>query len=457
MTTRKTESGGTSGQPSWPRTEIAYGTLQFANNAFAAFCGLYLPFLYVEQTQLPPAVFGLVLVLATLMQAITAPVIGGRLQAYGNRNRRANMMMAGALPFAIGFALLAIPPTEAGALLTGIWLACTLLMASVARSVFEVSYTSVLADLSSSGANRTHLATFRQVFATSGEAVATLAPALALSAGLGGMSFGLFGFAMAFWIIVASLWMRFRLGSDARFTMQHRSVTITTIGADATTAQTLRLHFGSTPLRTFMGGYALAMVGLRMMVGLFPFLIVRFTDSEGFTVLLMTAFLVGSLAGLPLWSRIAIRLGRVSALRLSLCLSGFAVLGVLMLTSGGELLFLLFAAIGAASVAITSFGVALQADLVDLEQQRLGIRTPAAVAGIYLMVTRASQGFGTALVGAVILAAQCIRPSDPDVLLLWIFSVGGCAIFIAAAFILGGFRILAVPESQERVQNEIKL
>jgi glycoside/pentoside/hexuronide:cation symporter, GPH family len=456
MATPKTDSPvSTAMQPRQP-IELAYGTLQFANNAFAAFGGLYLPFLYLEQAHLPPAMFGLAMVLATLLQAITAPAIGGRLQASGLGHSRANMMIAGAIPFAIGFALLTVPPMAGGAVVTGIWLIATLVLASISRSVFEVSYTSVLADLSSSGAQRTHLATFRQAFATAGEATAALVPALALSLGLGSLSFGLFGFAMAIWIIFASMWMRSRLRADPRFGVPHQSPSGTTIMLRPTTLQTLRLHLDSAPLRTLMGSYALAMIGVRMTIGLFPFLIIRFTDGAGYTVSCMIAFLAGSLAGLPVWSRIAIRLGRVAALRLSLCLSGCAILGVLAVAGGrgGALLVPLFAVIGATSVAITSFGVALQADLVDLEQQRLGVRAPAAVAGIYVMVTRASQGFGTSLVGAVLFITQLIPVPDPDMLLLWTYSGGGCAIFVAAALAMASFPAPTVSKYNDPVENE---
>jgi Na+/melibiose symporter-like transporter len=424
------------------RTEFAYGSLQFANTAFAAFSGVYLPFIYLEQHQLSPVVFAAAIILAAVLQALTAPAIGAYVQASGLGAMRATMMLLGAIPFAIGFALVSMPPSGTSPSLIGVWLVATLILANVSRSVFEVSYTSMLADLSSAGLERTRLANFRQIFATLGEAAALLLPSLGMTLGMANAGFAAFGLVMGAWVLVASTWMRVRLAKDPRFngTVPLKPSQPAALASGGAGRLALRTHLGSRPFLAFMIAYAIAMIGVRLVVGLFPFLIVRFAGGQDGSVMFMGAFLAGSLIGLPVWARVAARWGRTQTFRVSLVVSGFARLAVIGLAAGDTTSFLLLCvAMSATSVAVRSFGVALQADLVDLEEQRLGLRVPASIAGIYVLVTRASQDLGTALVGIVILATRAVDPAEPNLALLYVYGAGGCAISLLAAHIMRSF------------------
>lgn len=425
------------------QTEIAYGSLQFANNAFATFSGVYLPFIYLGRHAQQPGIFFGAVVLATVLQVLTAPAIGAYVQAAGLGAARATAMLTGAIPFALGFALVSMPPHGLSAALLAIWICVTLVLANVSRSIFEVSYTSMLADLSSAGLERTRLANFRQLFATAGDAAASLLPGLGMTLGLADQGYAAFGIAMAAWIVAASIWMRLRLAGDVRF---NTSAPLSDAPSNQTQSAVglgiLTTHLGSKPFRALLGGYAMALIGVRLMLGLFPFLIVHFGGGANGTFPFMLAVLAGSLVGLPVWGKVAARWGRARAFRMSLVASALTVLAVVAAPAGARPLFLfLFMAMGTASIAITSFGVALQADLVDLEQERIGIRAPAAIAGLFVSVSRASQGLGTALVAVVIFATQAVDRGHAQTAMLYAYGVAGSLTFLLASLIIRGFPV----------------
>ena len=382
-------------------TEALFGLLQTGNSAFAVFTALHLSYLYAEVLKTPAvAVMGAV-GFATVVQLWMAARMGGRVdKVKSGRGGRTLLIVRGAVPFALGFIMLCNPPKTLSPVWLSVWLVVSLTVANAARSLFEVPYNATFADLTKSAIPRNVLATFRQVFHSLGEALASLGPAWALSTGAVSAGFGIFGLGIGLTMVAAScifvlLVRRLGLLSGELAIEQNSTASL--------------WHIVKRPnTLLFIVSYSCAIIALRIVMGLFPVVIGFFAGGQGKAFQFSAISFVGSTIGIPVWSLMARKIGRMAAYRLSLFSSALLALAVLWVPPGQEALFmLLFFCKGLASVAITMLGVALQADLVDAHESAIGVRQSGAVSSVFIFTSRASHGFGVLMVSVILVLAQC--------------------------------------------------
>ena len=144
---------------------LAYGLGQMPEGVKSAAFGFFLLFYYNQVLGVSGTMAGIVLFLALCVDAVTDPLVGAWSDFFRSRwGRRHPFMYAGAIPFALSFFALFVPPdglSQTGLL---IWLLSFTVLTRAAMTIFQVPYLSLGAELTDNYDERTLLAAMRNVF-----------------------------------------------------------------------------------------------------------------------------------------------------------------------------------------------------------------------------------------------------------------------------------------------------
>ncbi len=161
-------------------TKLAYWFGQLAEGLMNSGLGLLLLFYYNQVLGVPGSLCGLALLIATVSDAVTDPMMGTISDNWKSRwGRRHPFMYASALPLAIFFYYLFNPlaTTEFGLFL---WLTVFAILCRLAMTLYHVPHMALAAEMSTDFDERTSIVAYRQAFGQVG---------LLAAAGLG---FGVF-------------------------------------------------------------------------------------------------------------------------------------------------------------------------------------------------------------------------------------------------------------------------
>jgi Na+/melibiose symporter-like transporter len=151
--------------------KLGYGVGQFTEGVkTAAFNFVF--FLYTQVLGVPAAPVGLVLLIATIWDAITDPLMGSISdRARFALGRRHGFMYAAAVPLGLSYVAMFMPPAGATGAWLWIWLGTTAIAARTAMTMFHVPYLALGAELSRSYTERTTIVGVRTAFSLGGLAV----------------------------------------------------------------------------------------------------------------------------------------------------------------------------------------------------------------------------------------------------------------------------------------------
>ena len=288
----------------------SYGLGDVGTGMGAALIGFYLLRFYVA-AGLPPWLAGLAYGMGRLWDAINDPIVGWLSDKTANHpwGPRLPWIVWSSLPLGLAMAVMWwLPPWSDASVLFAIFLAISVLANSL-YTCLNLPYTALAAELSSDVNLRTRLNTAR----FTGSILATISAALLaglLVRDLGDASTYLpAGLASGVIIATTGLICGWGLLPFARHSRRPET-------AAGTTRQLLQRVGGNGRFLMVLGLYLLLWCALQLMqaVSLF-FLPVVLQVPEHLSKLILLPFLLSSLAGLWLWTRVSHRHGRVAALR----------------------------------------------------------------------------------------------------------------------------------------------
>ena len=352
---------------------LAYGALGLPL-AFAALpIYVHVPRLYAEGFGLSLALVGAVLLAARIVDAVTDPLIGWA----NDRLPRRRLWVALALP-ALGAGMLGllIPPAGAGA---G-WLFGLLVAVSLAYSVASIAYNAWGAEVAATPAARTRFVASREAFALAGVVLAAALPGLLGEGGMGGAGGGGEGVVGEAGAV-----------GEAGFSAQAGGGAPAG-GGDGGAAGLARLAWGFLPLLVVFGLWtlwrapappplapvraplwrglrtALGDAGFARLLAVFAangiaaaipsatvlFFVADVLQAEALAGAFLALYFLAAAAGLPLWTRLSQRVGKLRAwlAGMALAVAVFAWAGLL---GSGDL-------VAYACICVLS-GLALGADL----------------------------------------------------------------------------------------------
>ncbi|MEZ5588059.1 MAG: MFS transporter [Sedimenticolaceae bacterium] len=338
-----------------------------------AFLGLplyvYLPAHYAALPGVGLAAVGVVLLVARLLDLLTDPLVG----LLTDRSRRLFapqwLMLAGAVLLAAGAWWLFRPQPGVGA---G-YLFLTLTVTYLGWTLLAIPYYALGAELGER-AGQTRVAAWREAGMICGTLLAMLLPVL-----VGGVD-ALHSSALALlWLLPAAMLAVYWLGHAPAGRSRPGSLSL--LGMWRDTGRPARHVLAIHLLNALAGGTAatLFVIYTRDALGL---------DERSSGLLLLLYFLVG-LALLPLWARLARRIGEVRAWRAAMLLAAAGFVPAALLGPGDAFAFALVCAVtGATLGADIALPAALQARLVVAESRRLARPRGGALFGLWGMASK---------------------------------------------------------------------
>ncbi|WP_374582405.1 MFS transporter [Pseudoduganella sp.] len=413
----------------WLRLDhAAYGLLGLPLAMAALPVYVHLPAFYALQLDVSLAQLGWVLFAARLFDTLQDPALGLLVDRLGQRT--APWLGAAAALFGLAFAGLWLPPANPAAAVP--WLAAMLVLAYCAHSFLNIAYLAWGATLDG-GAARSHgqahallgPAAWREGAGLAGIMLASAIPAAIMAGDTGSvpasMAWYSAGFALllalALWALLrwAPAWQRASGGAGA--------------GGQPWRQALQRLRSNGRFLR-LLPPYFLNAVSMALPATLALFFIRDQLQAPAQAAGFLLAYFAAAVCGLPLWVRLAARIGTARAWRLGMLLAVATFAGAGLLGPGDQALYLL-ACIGA--------GAALGADLALPPVLFAQAVRPGESMGIHYSVYTLLGKLALACTGLALplLAALGYRPgAGPSPALAAMYAGLPCLFKLGAMFIL---------------------
>ncbi len=277
------------------RALLSYGALGLPL-AFAALpIYVHVPRLYAEGLGLSLALVGAVLLAARIVDAVTDPLIGWA----NDRLPRRRLWIALALPaLGAGMVGLLAPPAGAGAL----WLFALLVLVSLAYSVATIAYHAWGAEVAATPDARTRFVASREAFALAGVMLAAALPGvLAMGAG---EAIGLARLAGVFLplLLVFGLWTLWRAPAPPA-----------PPGVRASVWVGLRAALRDPAFARLLAVFAANGIAAAIPSATVLFFVADVLEAAHLGGLFLVLYFLAAAASLPLWVRVARRIGKLRA------------------------------------------------------------------------------------------------------------------------------------------------
>jgi Na+/melibiose symporter-like transporter len=352
-----------------------------------------LPTWYATHLGIPLAAVGQALFAVRVFDALNDPVIGVLADRTGLRYGRRRVWLAAAVPLvALSVWLLFVPPPDAGA---G-WLFTFGALLSVGTTAALVPYWAWGAELAGGYAERNRVAGVREVAVVIGTLIATAAPAVAITFGAGDT-----GPALVFIAVFVIIALPTFVAVAVRLVPEPRNYTRETPSVAAGLAGMVR----NRPFRRLFAAFVLNGFANGLPASLFLFFVGEVLQAEGNAGLILFAYFLSGIVGVPLWIALSRRLGkhRTWCWAMIGASAAFCVVPFLGPEHVGTFLvisILTGIALGADLVLPSS----IQADVVDLDTASSGVQSTGTYVAVWGLGTKlalaAAVGFAFPLLGA---------------------------------------------------------
>ncbi|MFP4375790.1 MAG: MFS transporter [Spirochaetales bacterium] len=436
------------------RIKLGFGIADLGGNLYFTMIGFYLLAFLTDTVGVAAAAAGTALLIGTIWDAITDPVVGyisdGTVTRWG---RRRPFMAVGALALFLSMILMFSSTALTGSPSLFGWVVLFYCLLSTAYTLVNIPYGSLTPELTSDFDERTNLNGYRMSFAVVGTLVGAGAvlPLVALfGGGAAGWAWtgGITGAIMALVTYVTV------------FTVKERPAVRATERRNA-----LREYLevlGTREYLTILVPYALHITGVTVIQASLIYYFRYVYDEESLFTFALLALLVVCLAFIPIWVKISRKIGKRKSYNVGMLIFAGAVLGFFAV---GHLLppwfsFVVFAIAGTGFATNYVMPFSLIPDVVEFDFAENGRRREGVYYGAWTFVSKIGRALALALSGWILAAFQYIAPTellpDPSQSDPAIFGIRLLAGPIPALFFILGVIVLSFyPITHERYE-EIK-
>ena len=384
----------------WPGFGWAGGEVGLA--CYAAISTIYLLFFAINVLGFPPVWAGLALLVPRVWNVVADPIAGIVSDRTRTRfGRRRPYLLGGALFWGICFAVLFNLPRGHASALDILWFGAVFLLNNTGLSLYQVPYSTMLAEISRDQEVRTRLAGYREIVAR-GAVLLTLSfgPWLlgrysSAAAGFGAVG-AVFGAAIILSGVVAFFATADAPEPDAVVRQEH-----------GFRAQLATLA-GNRPLTWLAASFLCVNVGDAVFSGALTFYLTRILGDSPSAI--MKFYPWSSVTGIlvaPLWWRAANRMGKIPVCRAAFALNALCCLFPLWITRGHAALMYPFMVLyGLANTGARLLPNAMAPDTADLDQARTGERREGAIFGIFVFVQQTGFAVGGFLLSLFLAAGR---------------------------------------------------
>jgi sugar (glycoside-pentoside-hexuronide) transporter len=383
--------------PAWRKLAYGFGDV-IIGMRMTVFQFYLLPF-YTDVVVLAPWLAGLGKMLGLVWDGVNDPVTGYLSDRTETRlGRRRPFLLLAALPMGLTFALLWSPPAHLGQLAAFLYLFLAYVVLDTFFTLYATPYLALGAELSHDYHERTQLSAARAFFHVVGLFAGGVVPGIVLhrwaaapAAGYAIVGFGM-GAVMTFVALVTAVLMReVPPAQGARATLSWRAFSS---GMTSTLA--------NRPFRIMIATFALILLGGGLHQTLVPYAFRYWLGMPERVNAVIGVYLTASVLSLPLWTRLARRLGKDRALRLCM-LWATAALALLPFAftpgMGGVRLGAVLVLAGLGNGGWAVLPVAITADIVDHDELRTNARREGAYFGIWTLVMKLAAALASGVVG----------------------------------------------------------
>jgi len=297
---------------------------------------VHIPALYAKQTHLSLGLIGLILLATRLFDAVLDPWLGTLVDRWHRRLRFSFMILLASGPLAVGFYLLVSPNTAFPVL----WLAGSLILTYIAFSAVMILHQSWGAILGKSPPARLAITSMREGLGLLGVIIAAALPVWLVQR-----------YGQAAWPMMALLFSSLLIfGSLLLFAIPQNTERALTVHS----SHSYREVLGSPRFRALLLAFVLNGIAASLPSQLVVFFIEDVLQAKNYEGVFLAVYFIAGASAMPLWTRLAGKIGQCQAWILSMGLTVLSFIGALFLGSGDVLAF------GMISVAT---GLALGADL----------------------------------------------------------------------------------------------
>jgi GPH family glycoside/pentoside/hexuronide:cation symporter len=360
---------------------VLYAIGSLGTGGFATLPGLVLVYYLTDTLGVAALAAGLVVTLAKIWDVLIDPIIGTRsdheLARTGSRRRF--MLLGGAL-LPVFFVLTFAVPIVFAPLASALWVMIAFLLCATAFSLFQVPYIALPAELTRRYDDRTRLMTWR---------VVVLALAILLFGAGGPLLRGLSDDQRVGYLVMAAVaGLVIGAGMLMSATVAPRDVPLMQIAPTASLAQSYAggIHAlrRSQPFRSLLSTYMLQSLATGMMLAGAQYVATWVLRSEDAVALLFVALIAPAVLCTPAWGRLARRIGKERAFRISsaiFAIAAFAIAG--QLWAPGPWVYLPVAIAGAAYAGMQSLPMAMLPDVISHDQTEHGVGRAGIFGGLW--------------------------------------------------------------------------
>jgi Na+/melibiose symporter-like transporter len=427
-------------------THLGYALGSIGTAAFGTVPGLLLLYYLTDELGVAAGLAGLVVFAPKAWDVWLNPWIGSRSDRTQSRHGpRRPWMLAGGLTLPPLFVLVFAGPGSSPGVAAA-WVAVTFLLAATAYGCFQVPYVAQPAEITDDPAERATLMSWRVAALALGILLAGAgAPAVvdAFGGGRGGY--------LAMAVFVAVLLAVGMLGAVAG---TRNAPTLTRVTSEGRLGTTLRLAWDSRAFRVLLVGFVVQALGIGVMLAGVPYYSRQVLGDAAAGSVLFAALVGPAIVVMPVWLRVARRVGKRAGLLAASALFAVAAALLVLVPEGGT---------GPAVVAVVLVGVgyagmqmfplAMLPDVIAADEAASGHRRAGVFTGVWTAAETLGLAIGPGLLGLLLAVAgyvsstgdEVVAQSDGAVLAVRLgFSV------VPALFVLASLPVLARYRLDER-------
>jgi glycoside/pentoside/hexuronide:cation symporter, GPH family len=413
---------------------------------YAAVSTIYLLYFATHVLRFPPVWAGLALLVPRVWNVVADPIVGILSDLTRTRfGRRRPYLLGGAIFWGTCFAVLFNLPRAQASVLDVIWFGAVFLLNNTGLSLYQVPYSTMLAEISRDQHVRTRLAGYREIVAR-GAVLLTLlfGPWLLGHYASEATGFGIVGGVFGGAIIVSGL-VAFFATADAPEPAAE-------IRHERGLRAQLATLAGNGPLAWLSASFLFVNVGDAVFSGALVYYLTRILGESPAAI--GTLYPVSSITGIvvaPLWWRAANRLGKIPVCRVAYALNAICCILPLWITRGHAALMYPFMLLyGLSNTGARLLPNAMAPDTADLDQARTGERREGAIFGIFVFVQQTGFAVGGFLLSLFLAAGRhpgtVSGPHEPAAsAILLTFTLASALIYGSAFFAILPYRMPSQP------------
>jgi len=409
-----------------------------------------LPF-YTDVVVLAPWLAGLGKMLGLVWDGVNDPITGYVSDRTLTRlGRRRPYLLGAALPMGLTFGLLWTPPAHLGALTGFLYLVLAYVLLDTFFTLYATPYLALGAELSSDYHERTQLSAARAFFHVVGLFVGGVVPGIVIRRYTSpATGYAVMGLAMGAFMTLVALLTGGLVREVPPAVRTPSRISWRTFAAGMTST------FRNGPFRVMIVTFALILLGGGVHQTLVPYAFRYWLGMPQRVNAVIGIYLAASVVSLPLWTRLARRLGKDRALRLCMLWATVALAALPFLFAPGMsnarlATILVLAGLGNGGWVVLP--VAITADIIDHDELETAERREGAYFGVWTLVMKVAAGLASGIVGVALqLLGYVPNVTQTATAVLGIKLLYGPvpAVFIAGAYLV--FR--RFPLTRERHQE----